>query len=172
MRLPRPPRTAITMIAPEGVQEGVLMRTMHTVRAAIALDELSILDVKARRAVTRAFLLEVPGEGYEEKADLLAARMAEILKEEGVRIARPVMRTDVRIRGLDDSATAKDVALAIAKEGAARVTSGWGIFGSPLLAWAPSGHNASQAARRMAEKGQMTMSWVSVVVKPLRLRPL
>lgn len=68
---------------------------MRSARATITLEELGIPDVRAKRAITGALLLEISGKGCEEKADQLFARMIEVLKEEEVRVARPVRRTDV-----------------------------------------------------------------------------
>lgn len=70
---------------------------MAEARRKIKLGDLGIAYLRPKVAVTRAMLLEVPGEGSAAKADLLAARLREALADTGARIARPVKCEELRI---------------------------------------------------------------------------
>ncbi|EFN62746.1 hypothetical protein EAG_09711 [Camponotus floridanus] len=68
----------------------------------------------ARKALTGAQIYEIKGPDNAKKADALAARLREVLAErEGVRVTRPVMMAEIRVRDLDDSATPSQVTDAI-----------------------------------------------------------
>lgn len=92
-----------------------LQEAMSEVQNKFSVKDLSIDFVKFRRATTGALILEVPGQDSAAKADQLAARMSEILAEKGIRIARPVIKADIRLTGLDDSATQEGLAVAVAR---------------------------------------------------------
>lgn len=160
-----------TLTALEGARERDLSGAMSIAKAAIALEEMGVPNVRARRTITGTLLLEVPGKGCNEKADQLVARMVEVLRGEKVRVVRPTRRTDVRIGELDDSATVEEIALAgIAREESViGVMSEWETSGGLPQAWAQC---PSAAARKIAGKGRIAVGWISATVEPLRPRPL
>jgi len=87
-------------------------------------------------------LLEIKGEGNEEKAEHLANRIKEIIKEkEGAKIWRPSRRQKIRLSGLPIGVKVEEVASAIAEAGGGdpgRVRVGplrTGAFGA-CTAWA------------------------------------
>lgn len=88
----------------------------------INLTSLSIEGMAVRRAMTGAQIFEIGGPENVRKADALAERLREILKDkEGVRITRPTQTTEVRIRDLDDSVESADsVVAAVASAGGYR----------------------------------------------------
>jgi hypothetical protein len=84
----------------------------------VNLDELQITDIRLRRAATGALILEIPGrEGGHEKASLLAERMASVLRDTPVKVAVPRKTAELRMTGLEDSATLEEVVAAVAEAG-------------------------------------------------------
>jgi len=72
----------------------------------------------ARRALTGAQIYEVKGPDNVNKADALAAQLREVMSgREGVRVTRPIMMTEIRIRDLDESVEPSQVADAISRAG-------------------------------------------------------
>ncbi|XP_032690682.1 uncharacterized protein LOC116853647 [Odontomachus brunneus] len=91
---------------------------MRRARGQIDLGELGIGDLRTRRAVTGALVLEIPGPEGHARANTLANKMAALFADkEDVRIARPTKRADIRVRDLDDTATVEDVISAVAVVG-------------------------------------------------------
>ncbi|XP_045532175.1 uncharacterized protein LOC123719813, partial [Pieris brassicae] len=119
-----PPTTAAVVITllQGAVERGVTYAAaLSKARQAISLPDLGIERVGIRVTATGARMLEVPGEGREEKANRLAERLREVLSEEAL-VGRPVKCADLRIRDLDDSVTERDVIEAVAAMGGCPVT--------------------------------------------------
>lgn len=57
----------------------------------------------------------VPGQSPEYKADRLAAGLAGLAEETGVRITRPTRKVDIHVTGMDGAATPEEVVTAISK---------------------------------------------------------
>ncbi|XP_041984090.1 uncharacterized protein LOC121736779 [Aricia agestis] len=116
----RAPKTAAVVIT---LQEGAEKRgvtykdVMDKAKGSLDIVTLEIPAVKFKRAVTGARMYEVSGSSCKEKADTLASKLREVLGEEDVRISRPQKCAELRISGMDDSATASEVAAAIARAG-------------------------------------------------------
>jgi len=84
----------------------------------IDLVSLEIGGLTARKAVTGAQIYEIGGPDKERKADVLASRLREVVgQREGVRVSRPVMMAEFRIRGLDESVVPADIGKAVAANG-------------------------------------------------------
>ncbi|XP_032687482.1 uncharacterized protein LOC116851798 [Odontomachus brunneus] len=91
---------------------------MRRARSQINLEELGIGDLRTRKAVTGALVLEIPGFEGHARADALANRMSALFADKkDVRIARSTKRADIRVRDLDDAATVEDVISAVAVAG-------------------------------------------------------
>ncbi|XP_050530239.1 uncharacterized protein LOC126899367 [Daktulosphaira vitifoliae] len=95
----RVPRTEAVIIDP---LKGDLKyaEVMKTATASVDLLALGIQVSGTRRTQTGAVLLEVRGSA--EKADLLATKLEEALKEKDVRVHRPSMTRTVLIRDVED----------------------------------------------------------------------
>jgi len=118
----RIPFTAVvTITAPDGTYAEVLRRARQGVGFE-KLRSLGIEDMRACRGMTGSYVLEIPGptkEDRESKAEVLATEMRRIFAEgSSVRIVRPIAA--IRIRGLDEAVTVKEVVAAIADRGVAR----------------------------------------------------
>lgn len=169
-RLTRAPRTAaIILTAPEG-QYAEVMRLARE----ISLADLDIQDLTARRAMTGAMKIETPGKDGQAKASRLAEKMADVLAPKGVKVVCPAKCADLRIRGLDDSATPAAVSLAIAQagecsEGAIKVGE---IRRSPLgtgTMWVQCPLNV---ARKLVQEGNIRVGWFKARIEVLPTRPL
>lgn len=168
----RVPSTAVVSITcPEGEYAAVLGEA----RSKIGLAELGIDSVIPRRGVTGALLLQISGEGREEKADKLASRMKEVLgAREGVRVARPSRQAEFRLSGLEESVTREELAMAVANAGCCgidEVNAGrlHRAPGGVITAWVrcPVG-----AVNAIVNRGRITVGWVSARAEALEPRPL
>lgn len=93
------PRTAAVTIT---CLPGKYEETLREARQKIKMEELGIQGAKVRRAITGAYVFEIPGADSYSKANKLAIGMRKALAgKEGVKIQRPTKMTEVRIRGLD-----------------------------------------------------------------------
>lgn len=95
---------------------------LRKTRARVSLTELAIEDTKIRTAVTGGVIVEISGENMGEKADALAAYLVEVLKEDRVRIARPIKKAEIRVSNFDDSIAAQEVVEEIARIGGCLVS--------------------------------------------------
>ncbi|XP_018300688.1 uncharacterized protein [Mycetomoellerius zeteki] len=87
-------------------------------RSSISLKDLGIEDLKPRRAVTGALIWEIGGPEKNAKADLLAEKLSAVLADrDDVKVSRPAKSAEIRVTGLDDSATSTEVAEELAKLG-------------------------------------------------------
>lgn len=93
-----------------------MAEVLQEARDKIDLSPLGIDYLRPKRAATGALILEVPGEGSASKAEALATKLEETLGPRA-RISRPVLQSEIRITGLDESATAAVLSAAIAKDG-------------------------------------------------------
>lgn len=76
------------------------------------------MDIKVRRAQTGSLLVEILGEDAGSKANSLAARLGSLFSSrKGVKIIRPIRRTELHLLDLDDFVTAKEIAEAVAQRG-------------------------------------------------------
>lgn len=167
-----PKTAAITLTCPKGQYA----ETMAEVRAKINLSEVGIQDgITTRTAATGALLIEVPGSENGPKADALASRMREVLKDrEGVKVNRPVKTADVRVRGLECSIRKEEVIEAVAEK---------------AMCWAYEiqtgeirGDSENQkslwlklplvAAKKATEGGTLRVGWTKAKIELLDARPL
>jgi len=102
------PRTAAVVMTCEG-DSASYAEALRKAKEKIPLAELNITDTRIRRAATGAVIIEIPGEGMRAKADLLANRMREELRELGARITRPTRVAEIRVYNFDDSVTDQDL---------------------------------------------------------------
>ncbi|XP_041987884.1 uncharacterized protein LOC121739463 [Aricia agestis] len=120
----RAPKSAAVVITlqPEAEKRGVTYKdVMERAKQHLDLVALEIPHLKFKRAVTGARMYEIPGTASKEKADTLAGKLKEALGETDVRISRPQKCAELRITGLDDSASAAEIAAAVARCGGCAV---------------------------------------------------
>ncbi|XP_022834571.1 uncharacterized protein LOC111362230 [Spodoptera litura] len=173
----RAPRSeAVTVTLQPGAEErGVTYkRVIAEAKAKIRLSELDLPCVTLKTTATGARLFEVPGASSSSvaKADLLAAKLKEVLNLDDVRVSRPTKTAELHIRGLDDSVTTEEVVTAIARIGECspdtvragdiRVdASGLGMI------WVRC---PTMVAKTIADSGRLLVGWVAAKVKLLQPR--
>ncbi|XP_041984091.1 uncharacterized protein LOC121736777 [Aricia agestis] len=121
LRAPKSAAVVITLM-PDAEKRGVSYKdVLERAKQRLDLPALEIPAVKFKQAVTGARLYEVSGTACQEKADALAGKLREILGEDDVRISRPQKCAELRVSGMDDTATPTEIAAAIARPGNCRV---------------------------------------------------
>jgi hypothetical protein len=172
----RPPRSAAVVLTlqPEAEARGVTYaKVLAEAKEKVNLADLGIANLRFRRAVTGARVLELPGATSGEKADKLAKELAEKLGE-GVRISRPTRCAELRLSNLDDSVTPAEVVAAVARAGGCAEDqvktgeirpdhSGLGTL------WVRC---PVTAAKKVAENGRFLVGWSSAQVKLLESRTM
>ncbi|XP_013139954.1 PREDICTED: uncharacterized protein LOC106104441, partial [Papilio polytes] len=172
------PKTAAVVVAltPEAVARGLTYdAVIAEAKAKIKLQDVGITTgVRFRVCATGARRFEVIGEDNGPQADALAERMTQIFSRDMVRISRPVKSTEIKVSGLDDSTTVEEVLAAVAEAGGCPtdtlkcsgvVRDRFGVG----HAWVQC---SVTTAKRVADAGRLTMSWVSANIKLLAPRPL
>jgi len=172
-KLRKPPRTAAVQVA---CPESDRAETMRIVRARVNLNELGIREMLPRRARTGALLLEIPGAEGGKKADALAAKLREALADrQGVAVTRPTKTAEIRVRDLEDSVSAADVAAALAEKGGCHPNE---ITVGPIRRWTVNGLGTAwvrcplTAANRLAREGAVRVGWTRARVEVLPERAL
>ncbi|XP_067203393.1 uncharacterized protein [Linepithema humile] len=169
-RLPRTAAVAINTAA------GSYADVIRTAKDKIDLKDINIKSLTMRKARNGGVLLEISGEQSRMKADALASRMREAVKDlpGEVKISRPSRRMDVRLVGLEIAITPEEIAATIATEGGCQVdevrmggVQTTGRRGLNLV-WAQC---PADAALKLAERGSVNIGWTSVKVELLRSRP-
>ncbi|XP_041969323.1 uncharacterized protein LOC121726158 [Aricia agestis] len=119
----RAPKTAAVVLTllPDAEKNGVTYQdVIDKAKLHLDLTALDIPAVKFKRAITGARMYEVSGAECKERADALASKLREIVGEDMVRVSRPQKCAELRITGLDDSATATEITAAVARKGGCR----------------------------------------------------
>ncbi|XP_048001833.1 uncharacterized protein LOC125238543 [Leguminivora glycinivorella] len=175
----QPPRTAAVTLTlkQEAVDTGVKYETiLAEAKKKIKLEEIGISSVRFRTTATGARMLELPADTKEIEvaADALAAKLREVLDPNMVHIQRPIKCADIRVMGLDDSATAEEVVAAVAELGncaAEAVKSG-------VISRSQNGSGTLwlscpvAAAKKVVEAGRLKVGWISARVVLLDTKPL
>lgn len=89
---------------------------MRKARENINLKNLDIQATKVRRAITSGLLIEIAGQNGRQKANILANKLCEVLKEEAI-VMRLIKKGEITIHGLDDLITAEEVGYVLTEMG-------------------------------------------------------
>lgn len=162
---------AVVITCPPGEYKEVLREAV----GRIDLASLEIGGMMARKAVTGAQIYEIGGPEKEKKADALATKLREVVGQRvGVRISRPTMTAEVRIRGLDESIVPADIVRAVAMNGGCSpedVKSGEIQFvgKGPGTAWVRC---PLAAANKIVAARTIQVGWIRARVEALEKRAL
>lgn len=169
----RPPRTAAVVVKcdPEGTS---YTEAMKIVKGKISLKELGIEKPNARKAKMGGLVIEIPNkDGGKKKAIELAAKMTSVLPRD-VKVTIPSKRATVRIAGLNETSEAQEMIDAIAEEAGCRKEDirirgniSWRNGTGVVLVNMPL-----EEAIKIDEKGRILVSWTTVRVRMLKIRPL
>ncbi|XP_011688863.1 PREDICTED: uncharacterized protein LOC105450628 [Wasmannia auropunctata] len=116
----RVPRSAAVMITCDG-RGPSYAEVLGRASEAVSLETLGIVETRVRRGLTGGLIVEIPGKDMGEKADKLAQKLREVLEEEGVRVARPTRRAELRLSNLDDLGTIAEIERVISQVGGAKL---------------------------------------------------
>lgn len=148
---------------------------MRTAKASIKPEDLEITRMRFKRVVTGALTMEIPGDRDGRKAGALAECLAALFAgNEEIRVARLIKTVELRIKDLDDSVTAGEVAQAVAESGDCLVAD----VKTGAVSWAPNGLGTIwvkcplTAANKIAVAGRIKVGWASTRVELLDVRPL
>jgi len=170
-QIKKPPKTAAVQVT---CPPGTYAETMRIARERVDLRGLGIGELRPRRARTGALLLEIPGGDGATRADTLTRELREALRDrEGVIITRPIKTAELRVKDLEDSVSADDVANAIAERGQCQmedvrvgtIRAGPNRLGT---AWCRC---PLTAANKIAKEGRLVVGWTRVRVEILPDRP-
>lgn len=166
----RPPRSAA--IAIRGKNEDFSYRdALLKAREAIPVEDRDV-DTRVRRAANGALLIEVMGRDSTVRANRLASRIRDVLKD-AADVRRPVRQARLRLSGMDDSVSVEEVICTLS--GAGDCSDEDIRVGELRL-----GYNGLQqtfvqmplaAALKIADRRRIKMGWSSVRVDLLRERP-
>ncbi|XP_041972338.1 microtubule-associated protein futsch-like [Aricia agestis] len=172
VQLPRSTAVLIKLKA-DAVDKGASYSSaLLKAEGAIKLDELGLGPLRIRQSATGARLIEIPGSTSHEKADLLAARLSEVLAEEAD-ISRPVKCCNFKLTGLSDAATVESVRSAVAGAGGCSPTQVWvGVIqrGSVGTGFARMSCPV-MAAKKLVELGSFAVGWSRVTAHLVDARP-
>jgi hypothetical protein len=174
-----PPRTAAVVVTlqPSAIEKGVTYGMVLTkAETEIDLPLLGIESVKFRTAATGARILEISGSQGTTQADQLANKLRDVLDGLAV-ITRPTKCVDLRITGLDDSATKEKIIAAIGKAGGCpddmlkvgEVRSGPGGLGACIVKCPVT---VTKTLLKSGKGRLLLVGWSSALIKTLEARPL
>lgn len=168
-KLRKPPKTAAVTIT-DVEESGEILKYA---REKISLLELGIERSKVRRAANGGVLIEIPGPDGVIKADRLANKLREVVKDKAI-ISRPVVKGEMRILDLDNSVTKEEIYSTIVEIGECKeeeikvgdikiMANGLGTLWTqcPL-----------HAAVRVVSKGKLRIGWTMACTELLKARPL
>lgn len=114
------PRTAAIVVS---LKEGAtnILEVLAKAKSAISLADFGLESVKVRATMTGSRMMEVGGERPENAADLLAARLREVIGDQAD-ISRPTKLADLKVSGLDEMVGREELASAMARVGDAPPT--------------------------------------------------
>lgn len=137
------------------------------------MGSLGISNVRMRRAMNGAFVIEIPGPDGKALAVTLRENLEVALRDEAV-VNNPVPMGEIRLRGIDPSTTVDDILPVLVELAGcastevkiseiAKMRDGMGI------AWV---HCPLEYATRMASARSINLGWTVVKLELLRKKPV
>lgn len=168
----RLPRTAVVNIkcvesAPSYAE------LLRTARERVNLSDVGITDSRIRWSAGGSILIEIPGLGKNEKAELLADRLKEALAGYAT-VSRPVVGGELRLWGLDVSISAEDVIHTVSGRGGCSPVE---VRPGPFVKMPNGLHSVwvrcpLEAAIKASSGGKIRIGWSTVRVELLQARPM
>lgn len=81
---------------------------LQRARTGVSLGELDIVDSRVRKSANGSVLVEVFGTGKTPKAEFLARRLRDLLKEDAV-VSRPYIKGELRLVDIDSCTTSREI---------------------------------------------------------------
>nr|XP_031848770.1 uncharacterized protein LOC116434187 [Nomia melanderi] len=173
-RVPKSSAVSVTLVPGTGA---TMADTIKEARMKIELSGLGIGpgQLRPKRAITGAMLLEVIGEDTERKAAALATEMRQLFHDRAdLKIAVPQKMAEVRVTRVDESVTSEEIAAAIAANGGCNV----GDVKVGTIKFPPYGMGTAwakcpiAAAKKVVALERLMVGWSATIVTPLEARPL
>lgn len=166
------PRTAVVALRVEK-NDLTYAQILRTARENISLTEIGIESSKIRKGINGGLLIEVAGPEGNEKANKLAVKLKDILKE-NVAVTRPIIRAELRISGFDDSITSEEIRYIISQKGDCNIDDvkvgsiKWMANGLGTI-WAKC---PLMSANKLVANNKIKMGWTIAKIEMLKTRPL
>lgn len=162
------------MVTITGKPEGATYaQILNKAKQNVLLDNLGIGNVRMRRGINGALIIELPGPDDKRLASSLRNKLEDVLKEDA-RVSNPVAMGEIRLRGIDPATTQDEIGYALEKISGCSpreltvskinfMRDGMGV------AWArcPLEH-----AIKIAETGGVVLGWTVVRLELLKKRPI
>lgn len=115
----RIPKTAAVTIKPntEGYSYAEVLRSA---RESVSLKDIGIEDFKIRKARNGAIVIEIPHAEVAGMADVLAERLRDVYGEKAT-VARPMVKDELRLIGIDDSVLLTGISVMVAEFGGCKL---------------------------------------------------
>lgn len=139
----------------------------------VSLGNLGIQNLRMRRAVNGALVLELPGPDGRRLAGSLQSTLQDVLKEDAT-VNNPVATGEIRLRGIDPATTQEDVAYELEKLSGCppkdlKVSAINVMKDGMGVAWV---YCPLEYALKIAEIGSITLGWTVVRAELLKKRPV
>lgn len=166
-------KPAVVTITTKGGEGTSYADILSKAKQKVSLGNLGIENVRMRRAMNGALVIEIPGPDGKALANSLRRSLEEVLEGEAT-VSNPVPMEEIRLRGLDLSTTVEDIRsllVDVAKCSSSdlkvspisRMRDGMGI------AWV---HCPLEYAVAIAAVGRITIGWTAVRLELLKKRPV
>ncbi|XP_017877880.1 uncharacterized protein LOC108623697 [Ceratina calcarata] len=150
-----------------------MAQIMATAKENINLQDIGIENVRPRSSINGGLILEIPKKGMDANAEILAARMADLLADKKVRVTCPKRTREILITGLDISTKEHEVIEAIKKETDENQSITVGQIKTNTRGigsiWAKC---KEETAYQLLKKGRITIGWTDAKVLEIEKRPL
>jgi len=169
---PRVLKSAVVTIT--GKPDGATYAQILTkAKQNVSLANLGIQELRMRRAMNGALIMELPGPEGKKLAGALRNTLEEVLKDDAL-VKNPVATGEIRLRGIDPATTKEDVAYELEKLSGCpprdlKVSNITPMKDGMGIAWA---YCPLEYAIRMAEKGSLTLGWTVVRIELMKRRPI
>lgn len=146
---------------------------MREAREKISLEDWGMTHLAMKQTRNGSLLCEFPRAGGHVQADVIARELQEIMGGVAV-VARPVKRGEIRVVGLDDSATPQEVAraLRVAVERPETDFQVGEIRRSAMCLGALWVRCPLESVLRLEKLGWVQVGWLRVRIQLMRDRPL
>lgn len=111
------PKTAAVSIKGDIKQGFSYAEALRKARSQIKMEELQIEAPRIRKGLNGATIIEISGPECNSKAQRLADKLQEVLKDEKAAITTPTIKGELRIVGLEESVSKEEIGWAIEEEG-------------------------------------------------------
>ncbi|XP_011257018.2 uncharacterized protein LOC105251736 [Camponotus floridanus] len=146
---------------------------MRKAKDNISLQDMGIKNTRIRRSLGGALLIEVLGPNGDELAEKLKSELTKVLGETAS-VTRPVRQGELRIVGVDESATFDEMAAAVAsaggcKENEVTISPMRPMYNGLYMTWAKL---PLAAATRVANRRRIKIGWVNARIEFLDAKPM